>query len=104
VFYPSLILLGIAGWLFFPALFTIPMELPGITHERVGMVVAFVLSTGNLGGFLAPLFVGAVRDATGTYAPGLAMAAVLAVGLAIAGYMIPETATAVRRREGAATP
>jgi cyanate permease len=100
VLYPSLVLLGIAGWLFFPALFTIPMELPGVTPERVGTMVAFVLSTGNLGGFLAPLVVGALRDASGAYTPGLAMAAVLAFGLAVAGFIIPETA-ASNRHEGA---
>ncbi len=92
VLYPSLVMLGISSWLFFPALFTIPMELPGVTPERVGTAVAFVLSTGNLGGFFAPLFVGAVRDATGAFAPGLAIAAFLALGLAVAGYLIPETA------------
>jgi cyanate permease len=105
VLYPSLVLLGVAGWLFFPALFTIPMELPGVTPERVGTMVAFVLSTGNTGGFLAPLVVGALRDATGSYTPGLAMAAVLALGLAVAGYIIPETAAAATRsRERAAAP
>jgi cyanate permease len=104
VLYPSLVVLGIAGWLFFPALFTIPMELPGVTPERVGTLVAFVLSTGNLGGFVAPLFVGFVRDATGSYAPGLAVAAVLAFGLAVAGYFIPETAAAASRRTKGAVP
>ena len=29
--YPSILLLGIAGWIFMPVVFTIPLELPGMT-------------------------------------------------------------------------
>lgn len=91
VLYPSLALFGVVSWVFIPVVFTIPMELPGMTPERVGVTTAVVLCVGNLSGFVAPLLVGAMRDATGTFASGLTVVSLLAVGLAVAGWLMPET-------------
>ena len=89
--YPSVALFGIIGAVFMPVVFTIPMELPHMTPERVGVAVAAVLSVGNLSGFVAPLFVGFLRDQTGAFSLGLGVVALSGFSLALAGYLIPET-------------
>lgn len=91
VLYPSLALFGMVSWVFIPVVFTIPMELPGMTPGRVGVTTAVVLCVGNLSGFFAPLIVGAVRDATGAFALGLTVVSLLAAALALAGWLMPET-------------
>jgi cyanate permease len=89
--YPSVALFGILGAVFMPVIFTIPMELPHMTPERVGVTVAAVLSVANLSGFAAPLFVGFLRDQTAAFSLGLGVVALSALSLAIAGYLLPET-------------
>jgi CP family cyanate transporter-like MFS transporter len=82
---------GILGWVFMPIVFTIPMELPNMTSDRVGVVIAIVLSAGNLSGFVFPLLVGYLRDLTGGFLLGFAICALMSLGLAAAGYLMPET-------------
>ena len=89
--YPSVMLLGIAGWIFMPVVFTIPMELPGMNASRVGVGVALVLGAGNLAGFFVPLMVGALRDQTGSFTLGLTIAAALALVMVVCALAMPET-------------
>jgi len=96
VLYPSLATLGILAWISMPLMFTIPMELPGMTPARVGVTTALVLAIGNTSGFFAPLIVGALRDATGAFSSGLLFAAVLGLALAAAGWLMPETGRSSR--------
>lgn len=89
--YLSVGLLGVLGWLYVPTVFTMAMELPEMTPRRVGMAVALVLGLGNLAGFVTPLLVGVLRDQTGSFGPGLLLAALASVSLLVAGYLLPET-------------
>ena len=82
---------GVLGWVFMPIVFTIPMELPNMTAERVGVAIAMVLSAANLAGFVFPLLVGFLRDLTGGFTVALSLCAVLGLALAGAGYLMPET-------------
>ncbi len=45
----------------------VPQRFP----DRIGIVTGVVGAAGGLGGFFLPFVLGAVRDATGSYAPGL---------------------------------
>jgi len=45
--------------------------------ERMGIVTGVVGAAGGLGGFFLPSILGAVRQATGSYAPGLLGCAVI---------------------------
>jgi len=96
VLYPSLAALGILSWIAMPLVFTIPMELPGMRPERVGIATALVLAIGNTSGFLAPLMVGILRDATGAFTAGLLLVGCLALVLAAAGWLMPETGRGTR--------
>ena len=87
----ALLLLGIVGWIFMPVVFTIPMEVPGMTGARVGIAVALVLGAGNLAGFFVPLMVGTLRDLTGSFTLGLALACALAPLMALCALAMPET-------------
>ena len=62
----SIFVLGLSFWLFLPTLFTIPMELPGISSDKVAMVTAAVLTLGNACTVVAPLVVGATTDMLGS--------------------------------------
>ena len=59
-----------------PLIRAVPVELEGIGPELTGTAVGIVFAVGEIGGFLGPVLIGALRDATGTFTPGLAVAAV----------------------------
>ncbi|OFW37160.1 MAG: hypothetical protein A3J29_01675 [Acidobacteria bacterium RIFCSPLOWO2_12_FULL_67_14b] len=81
----SLITLSIAAfgiWSTLGPYWTLPPAMLRGTAAAGG--IAIVNSVGNLGGFVGPLAVGWVRDATGTFSSGLLMlAATLVIGAAV---------------------
>lgn len=87
----STIVLGICFSMFLPALLTIPMELPGITVERVAIVTAAALTMGNGATVISPLFIGFLTDALGSYLPSLTVVALLPLTLVISALAMPET-------------
>jgi NNP family nitrate/nitrite transporter-like MFS transporter len=87
----SIALLGLAGNLQNPSLFTIPMELPGSSLRSGIVMLSVVQMGGNLGNFISPLVVGNLADITGSYVPGFALFAVISLSSLIAGLMLPET-------------
>ena len=89
--YPALLLLGFGAWFYLPRLMTIPMELPDAVPEQVSVVLATITTLGGFLSFIAPLMVGAMTDALGSYIPGFAIFAVLSWSLVVAGVMLPET-------------
>jgi cyanate permease len=91
------ILLGVALFIAGSALITTAMELPGSTPERVGLVMATMLSTAYLASAAAPLVVGWLRDRTGSFLPGLVGWAAFSSLLAVAGWLLPETGPARRK-------
>ena len=103
VLLPSLVLFGLVSTVFVPAMLTIPMEAPQIGPTRAGVAVSVILAAGNLSGFVVPLLVGAMRDATGTFAIGLAGTALLALALAACGVLVSETGPVPATRAEAAS-
>ena len=87
----SAIILGLCFSVFIPAFFTIPMELPGVTLERVAIVTAAALTMGNGATVISPLLIGFLTDALDSYLPGLTIVAVLPLTLVITALAIPET-------------
>jgi nitrate/nitrite transporter NarK len=72
------------------------MELPGMTPQRVAIAWGWITTAAGTGTFIAPLGVGALRDATGSFLPGFLLFAGLGWFLFVAGFFLPET----RRRGG----
>jgi len=87
----ALVLVGFCGWFYQPILFAIPMELPGVTSKNVSVVFGLFMLMGGIVGFLAPLVVGLLADATGSYLWGFGLLAVLSPGLALVAWKLPET-------------
>lgn len=63
----SLALIGVggAGWL--TALFTIPMELPGMTPVKVALATALIRGLGYTNAFLSPIIGGWIAESTGLF-------------------------------------
>lgn len=87
--YASVIIMGVGSWLYVPKLLTLPMQMAGMTPERVAVVWGSLLTFSGFAMFIAPIFVGALRDATGSFFPGLAIAAVASWALLVAGLLMP---------------
>lgn len=68
-----------------PLIRAIPVEIEEIGQELTGTAVGFVFAVGEIGGFLGPVLVGALRDATGSFTPGIMICAVGSVAAAGAG-------------------
>jgi len=80
---------------------------PQCFAREIAVVTGLVGAAGGLGGFLLPTMLGTLRDATGTYATGFGIFAVMATGaigiLAVAGrrwrrtWLSPAAATVIGR-------
>ena len=89
--YISVVVLGLGAWLYIPVLLTLPMELPGMTPHRVALAWGWVMTASGIGGFIAPLVVGVMRDSLDSFIPGFLVFAVLAWFLVIAGFLLPKS-------------
>lgn len=68
-----------------PLIRAIPVELDGIGPALTGTAIGLIFAVGEIGGFLGPVVIGAIRDATGSFAPGLALCAFAALVASAAG-------------------
>lgn len=87
----SAVLLGICLFTYVSPLFTIPMELKGMSSQHVSLMMGTVFSVAYLFSSLSPIVVGYLRDLTGSFVPGLALWAAFSWVLAIGGLLLPET-------------
>ena len=83
--------LGVTFSIFIVAVFTIPMELPGVNINQVAIVTATILTMGNFAGVISPIFVGSLTDAMGSYIPAFCILALMPLTLVVAGIFLPET-------------
>lgn len=102
------ILISVALFGFFSSIqassiFTIPMEIPGITPRTGAVVLSMALGVGNLGGFAGPIIVGYLADLTGSYMPGFLVCSALSLTLFFGGLLLPETGPKARKVIFAAT-
>lgn len=94
--YFSISLMGVSSWLFMPAAFTIMMELPDMTPERVGVMLATALAMGNLSVSVSPLIIGYLADLTDSYLPGFLLWNLGPLANLAAGFLLPETGPRAR--------
>ena len=87
----SIVLLSAVFWVFLPALFTVPLELPDVRPENVGIMLSAVLTLGNGAAVLAPFVVGATTDALGSYVPSLSVLALFPITALVSAAFLRET-------------
>ncbi len=78
-------LVGLAAGGLSPLVRALPVELAGIGPRLAATAVGLVFAVGEIGGFLGPVLVGVLRDATGTFTAGLALFAVCGLVIVAAG-------------------
>ena len=86
--YISIIILGVGSELHTPTMLSLPMELSGMTPEKIAIIWGFLLATGGFAMFLSPLIVGLLRDLFGSFMPGFTIAAIAAWSLLISGMLM----------------
>ena len=91
--YPAVVILGIGSWLYVPTLLTLPMQMAGVTPERVAVVWGSLLTFSGFAMFLSPILVGGLRDLSGSFIPGLAVCAAASWTLFLAGVLLPRNVT-----------
>ncbi|MFQ6075902.1 MAG: hypothetical protein ACE5Z5_07195 [Candidatus Bathyarchaeia archaeon] len=82
---------GWFGYFFVGPLLATPSELPEVGHERSGTFFGIMQMLAGVAGFFAPIAVGWVREATGSFTLGFIIAAVTTVLLLIPGIFGRET-------------
>lgn len=97
IIYISVALFGICSLIFLPAIFTLAMELPGMSPQVAPVVIAAALAMGNFVAATGPLMVGFLTDISGSYLPGLIVCSVLSLTLFIGGLLLPETGPKAKR-------
>jgi len=91
--YLAVVILGIGSWIYVPTLLTLPMQMAGMTPERVAVVWGSFLTFSGFAMFISPILVGALRDLTGSFFPGLAISAAASWTLLLAGILLPRNIT-----------
>jgi predicted MFS family arabinose efflux permease len=89
--YLAVFITGFLQWIYEPAIFTIPMELPDSTPEKSSAIFAAMLTMGNASSFIAPVLVGFLMDLTGSYLPGFVAVFILSYTLLFSAWKLPET-------------
>lgn len=88
---PCLLGLGVSMFTYVSPLFTIPMEMPGATPQRVGLIMGTVFSVAYTVSSFSPALVGSLKESSGSYVAGFSVWAAFAWVLLICGLLLAET-------------
>lgn len=94
-------LLGFAAWAPFPALQTMPYELPGVKPSEVAVGQSIMQTVSTLGFLAGPVIAGAVAQASGSVRVGLLSLSFLPLLMALVPLALPETGPAAAKGEAA---
>jgi CP family cyanate transporter-like MFS transporter len=97
IIFPAVAAYGFFAVVYMPSVFTIPMELPGMTPRTGSLMLSLALAAGSFGGFMCPIIVGYLADFTGSYLPGFYGSCALSLSLLIGGLLLPETGPGARK-------
>ena len=62
-----------------------------MTPEKVAIAWGWIMTAGGIGGFIAPVAVGVIRDSFGSFIPGFLVFTALAWSLFFVGFLISDT-------------
>jgi len=75
-----------------PLVRAIPIEMEGIGPQLTAVANGLIFTVGEVGGFMGPFLIGALRDLSGAFTPPLVVLAVASLVTALAGYYLDEPA------------
>lgn len=81
--------LGFGSWFYVPILLTLPLRLPGITPQGLAVIYGSLMTFSGFAMFIAPVLVGAIRDASGSFLPGFLICTAMSSTALIAGILLP---------------
>ena len=81
--------LGFGSWFYVPILLTLPLRLPGITPQGLAVIYGSLMTFSGFAMFIAPILVGAIRDATGSFLPGFLFCTAMSGTALLAGLFLP---------------
>ena len=87
-------ILGFGSWFYVPILLTLPLRLPGITPQGFAVIYGSLMTFSGFAMFVAPILVGALRDATGSFLPGFLICTAMSSTALIAGVLLPRNVSA----------
>lgn len=93
----AVLTLGIGTWVYQPTFLTAPMQLPGMTPDKVAIVWGASMTVAGIGMFVAPIVVGASRDIFGSFIPGFVIWSTLSWSLLLLGLRLPAAISRPRR-------
>lgn len=76
------------GFSFIGLIWTVPFEIPEITHRQIAVVSGFIEGVGRLGGVLGPAFVGIAWDVTGDRVWPMVISSFFGLTMAVAGLLL----------------
>ena len=76
------------GFSFVSLIWTVPFEIPGVTHRQIAVASGFIEGVGRLGGVLGPAFVGIAWDATGDRVWPMVISSFFGLTMAAAGLLL----------------
>ncbi len=76
------------GFSFIGLIWTVPFEIPNITHRQIAVASGFIEGVGRLGGVLGPAFVGIAWDATGDRVWPMVISSFFGLTMAASGLML----------------
>ncbi len=102
--YGAVVLVGIGSWFYVPTLLSRSMELVGMVPRDVTIVWGSLITFFGIGMFIAPILVGVLQDATGTFMPGFLICSGAAWTLLLAAILLPGSGPSRQsQQEGDAT-
>ena len=76
------------GFSFVSLIWTVPFEIPGVTHRQIAVASGFIEGVGRLGGVMGPAFVGIAWDATGDRVWPMVISSFFGLTMAAAGLLL----------------
>ena len=76
------------GFSFVSLIWTVPFEIPGVTHRQIAVASGFIEGVGRLGGVMGPAFVGIAWDATGDRVWPMVISSFFGLTMAAAGILL----------------
>jgi len=73
-----------------PLIRAIPIEMDAIGPRLTAAATGLIFAVGEIGGFAGPFVIGALRDTTGSFAPGVGVLAAGSLLTVLAGYYMDE--------------